>query len=433
MPPAQPTILGCPAVEPCTICVAQTGSDSNRGASRDGTCRGRDLANAFLTIGQAASVAAAGSVVCVASGAYYESVNPPSGSAGHFVQFRSVNPAVDSQGQLTGNSAVVTQPTGSSGDSPVFNLGSFDGGSSTNYLDIDGFEISGGGAGVGSEGNHICVRNNYIHDADGDGVGFACSDYHTVYNNVAYNNGRYAAYCGSGLSDYEPIATDTRAGVHIYFSHNISHGNTDAGLSDCGDGNGIIFDDWNDTQDVCGDTPYAEQGLIDENLVYNNGGRGVFVFESCNVTVRNNTAYEDAVGPCQTPRAEFGETIDASTCSTGDTWINNLGVASRAFNSGNLALESNGGNYGDIWDNNLTLCLSSRGKPEVGFSCANMPGKHSGNIPGQKPLLISPTTDFHIAADSPAAGTGTSRFGLSATDQAGETLDSPPDIGAYNY
>ena len=71
-----------PAPARCTL--ATTGSNSNPGTQ----------AKPFLTIGKAASVAVAGSVICVGPGTYNEQVtSSTNGTAGHWITFLFYNAA----------------------------------------------------------------------------------------------------------------------------------------------------------------------------------------------------------------------------------------------------------------------------------------------------------------------------------------------------
>ena len=73
--------------------------------------------------------------------------------------------------------------------------------------------------------------------------------------------------------------------------NNVSHDN----LTKTGnhtDGNGIIIDDFQSTQ-TSGFQNYTFPTLVDGNVVYNNGGKGIAVHWSDNVTIRNNTAYHN--------------------------------------------------------------------------------------------------------------------------------------------
>ena len=112
----------CPTPGPCTLNVATSGSNSNPGTP----------SKPFLTIGKAASVAVAGSVICVSPGTYNEQVtSSTNGTAGHWIVFVST----------TLHGAHVMQPSAKSGSSGnqvrEFLIHG-------NFTEVDGFEISGG-------------------------------------------------------------------------------------------------------------------------------------------------------------------------------------------------------------------------------------------------------------------------------------------------
>jgi len=78
------------------------------------------------------------------------------------------------------------------------------------YIILDGFEINATSVisdAVGDsthQGHHLMLLNNLIHDAGGAGIGFAKTDYLTVYGNGIYNNAFPNPVKASGISVYEP-------------------------------------------------------------------------------------------------------------------------------------------------------------------------------------------------------------------------------------
>ena len=51
------------------------------------------------------------------------------------------------------------------------------------------------------------------------------------------------------------------------------------------------MDDFHNSQNGSAAGNYPFTTLVENNLVYGNGGKGIQVFLSDNVTIRNNTAY----------------------------------------------------------------------------------------------------------------------------------------------
>src|SRR6201999_4426109 len=101
-------------------------------------------------------------------------------------------------------------------------------------------------------------------------------DYIVFVGDIAYNAAQTSAACTSGFNIYQPIASDSVAGTHIFIAGNFSFANKNpdpcAGTSPT-DGEGIILDTFDFSQG--GGTPYAQQALVENNIVAGNGGRGV--------------------------------------------------------------------------------------------------------------------------------------------------------------
>ena len=234
-----------------------------------------------------------------------------------------------------------------------------------NYTEVNGFEISGGDEGIYGDGTFKCATQNLIHDTGGDGIAMNCSDYAAIYDNTIHDCGKFATYCGSGISFYEAIASDSQSGFHNWVSHNISYANSNVGVTGCHDGNGIIFDDWNNTQNGCAlsQPAYTQDGLVEENLAYGNGGVGIKPYQSSNITYRNNTAFENQAGGANGPSVP-AELANEGSTAAGNIYANNIAVASQAIHSIADAIYDQNGTA--TWDNNLTLCYNSSGDPLVG-------------------------------------------------------------------
>jgi hypothetical protein len=259
-----------------------------------------------------------------------------------------------------------------------------------------------------------------------------CGDYYYFYGNTASGNGyqQQTGPCGNNIDIYEPIAEDAASSFHNLVSHNVSTGATNNSACSGGgnDGEGILMDTWNaSTGGGCsaGNTSYAQTGLVEDNLSYGNASVGIGAVNSGSgaITFRNNTAYQNMRG-CSGCTAFLGPSeFDDMTPSGTNTWVNNLGFAFRDIYSGNLAFL--GGKSGAEWSNDLGFINAN---PASAFSVT---GTTANNVDRQNPLLINPTTDIHLQSISPGAGVGTTSFpGLSTTYLAGETIPSPPDIGA---
>lgn len=152
--------------------------------------------------------------------------------------------------------------------------------------------------------------------------GLAGVDYFAIVGDIAYNDAGGSRSCGSGLVVYSPVASDTLPGTHIYVGGNFSWGNVNG--SPCGggaptDGNGLIFDTF-DGRQTSGLSPYVQQAVADNNILIDNGGRGLEVLnndvgaQSATVVVRHNTVWGNNYDTNQT---------EACACIVGEILIVN--------------------------------------------------------------------------------------------------------------
>ncbi|MGL4611827.1 MAG: NosD domain-containing protein [Trueperaceae bacterium] len=154
--------------------------------------------------------------------------------------------------------------------------------------------------------HHIIIRKNTVFNFSSGGIGSNSSDYIRVENNVVYSTSNYSAYAGSGISFYSNWNLDNSTDTKMYIRKNVVYNvenkvpfwyssTDDPSQRKITDGNGIIIDDANHSQSD--KIPYVGRFLIENNLVFDNGGRGINVYESKGVTVRNNTTYNNGRTP----------------------------------------------------------------------------------------------------------------------------------------
>lgn len=385
--------------------VATTGSNSNAGSA---TSPWRSINHAMQ------SGLKPGDEVVVRPGTYNESISiDRDGSAAGDITLRSEKPG----------EALIRPPAGAWNAISV----------NANYVTVKGFDIKGGG-GDGLEGNgvhHVKVLGNVVHDSGESGIQFNQSEFLTIEGNETYGNASSGWFSGISIYQARNITGDTTTdGFRTIVRNNVSHDNiTKSGQHT--DGNGIIIDDFQSTQ-AGGNPNYIYPTLVEGNLVYDNGGKGIQVTWSDYVTVRNNTAYhnnQDALNS-GTWRGEL-----SNSQSSNNTWVNNIAVADRQTNSNNTAIDntSYGGyaNKGTVWYNNVTFNGAS-GQASVKTDGGNpMPSAANGNKLGVDPGFVQPGTDFHLRAGSLAIDAGTNRFGLGATDLDGDVrVIRTVDIGA---
>ncbi len=178
------------------------------------------------------------------------------------------------------------------------------------YLNISGFEAQSTALnknGVFLETtipvHHITLDHIYAHDNSCAGINAMRADYITVRNSIIANNSLLSPLGCSGIDFYQFTNVDNAPGIHNVISNNTVYGNQNTvlppGYTVVTDGNGIILDDFDHTQlGYLSSAPaYTGTTLVENNVVYNNGGRGIHVYFTNNVIVRNNTTYHDEMTP----------------------------------------------------------------------------------------------------------------------------------------
>ncbi len=388
-----------------TYYVATNGSDSAAGSS----------SSPWRTITKAVNASLkAGDEIVVKAGTYTESVTlTKSGSASGYITLRS---------EVDGGAKIVSPGGGNSG----INI-------RANYVSVEGFDVKGGPSGHGilaENVHHTKVINNTVHDAGASGIQYNYSDFITIDGNETYNNASSGWYSGISIYQNRNITGDSSTGgFRNVVRNNVSHDNVTKGGAHT-DGNGIIIDDFQSTQNG-NYKAYAYATLVEGNLVYSNGGKGVQVTWSDHVTVRNNTAWHNNVDGANdgTWRGELSNQM-----SSDNTWVNNIAVADPSRNGNNTAI----GDYGDDnnnvrWFNNITF-NGKAGQASLKLDGGNTgPTAANGNLLGVDPKFVNPANgNFHLASDSPAINKGTSSYGLAAIDlDGGGRVVGIVDMGAY--
>lgn len=305
-----------------------------------------------------------------------------------------------------------------------------------NYVTLDGFDVKGGTGHAfdADHVHHISVLNSVAHDSGGSGIGFAWTDFVTIEGNIAYNNAKTNGYHTSGISIYqaENLTGDTSSsGFRNVIRNNITYNNNESNVGgEHTDGNGIIIDDFQSTQNS-GRSGYKFSTLVENNLSYNNGGKGIAVHWSDNVTVRNNTVWHNNLDNGN-PGTWRGEISNQS--SVNNTFVNNIMVADPKANSYNTAIGDYGTeNKNNKWLNNITF-NGTTGQASVRLDGGNpAPTTANGNLLGVDPKFVNPGGgDFHLSTTSPAINKGTTNYGVGVTDlDGGDRTVGQVDIGAF--
>ncbi|WP_176562779.1 DUF4082 domain-containing protein [Paracoccus liaowanqingii] len=383
--------------------VSPTGSDDNTGTAE----------SPWQSIGHAMDASLQpGDEVVVRPGTYNEQVSiTQSGSAGSDIVLRSETPG-----------AALIRP-------PEWAWNALD--IRANHVTVRGFDISGSGGGDGIEANdvhHIQILDNIVHGNGESGIQTNWAEFITIDGNTTYGNAWGGWFSGISLYQTRNITGDTETpGFRTIVSNNISYDNVTQNGAHT-DGNGIIIDDFQSTQ-TAGHANYDYPTLVENNLVYQNGGKGIAVHWSDNVTVRNNTAWHNNLDQANegTWRGEL-----SNQDSNGTTWINNIAVADPSASADNTAIGFYGNNENVEWLNNLSF-NGRDGDVSMRLDGGNAaPSVSAGNLLGVDPSFVDPPSNFRLAPNSPARDSGSASRG-EATEDLDENPRSqgPIDMGAY--
>jgi hypothetical protein len=163
-----------------------------------------------------------------------------------------------------------------------------------------------------AEIHHIIFANNIANGCSQGGFGVVNNnavsvDYFVAIGNIAYNAVQGTAACGSGISVFTPVQSDSLPGTHIYVAGNFSYGNLEPSQCAGGgptDGEGIIFDTFDGSQGGPSQ-PYTAQAVAENNIVVGNGGRGIEVLlnsagtSHAAIYITQNTSWGNLTDPNQ--------------------------------------------------------------------------------------------------------------------------------------
>ena len=323
------------------------------------------------------------------------------------------------------------------------------------YIEVSGLEIAGNNSNIDSatafadraDGNncltsgngimsyqsgtspyphHIVIRKCIVHDCGGGGISTQTTNYITIEQNTVYNNAWYSPYDCSGISlgwnsNYNNDTTNYR----VFVRRNICFSNKNCipaiqGGTVPTDGEGIIIDIQDGT---AGNVPaYTGRMLLENNVVFNNGGDGITLFKTNHVDVINNTAWLND----RTAEINRGQIFPNQCKNT--RILNNIMFAP----AGRYIMQDCCPNANLTVDYNIFW--SSGGSP-----LSSLIGKTGTHDKKADPLFVNPSADpfvadFHLKAGSPAIDSGTSA-GAPGADFDGNVRPwgAGIDMGAYEY
>ena len=198
--------------------------------------------------------------------------------------------------------------------------------------------------------HHLVVRGVTAHDCGESGIQFNWCEFVTVEDCTCTGNARLGWFSGISVYQCREIAGDAATkGFRTIVRNNVCRDNwTHEGIAS--DGNGIIIDDMNSTQDTSF-PPYPHPTLVENNLCTGNGGKGIAIHWSDHATVRNNTV----AGNNGDPRNDATWRGDLSNQSAShNSYVGNVCVCDPATNPHSTAIGNYGPeNTGNEWTMNL--------------------------------------------------------------------------------
>lgn len=426
--------------------VATTGNDSNAGTQ----------ISPWLTIQHADAGRVAGDCVNVAPGTYQGFILDKNGGSaptptGYVVYRCETLDGCHVLAPAAGHLWLITSPA--------------------NFIVIDGFEIDGNGTTaaapdgladqcIGSSwddnrwfaapnndsSHHIWVLNSVVHHCNLSGISFSNKEWIYAIHNKVYHNSWTSGYEGSGIgmvvwrcieagnqscvaNTNTPTAgsgTYTPSGMDLTYAppyHGIISWNNVTDNSEahdgiaCGsqtDGNGIILDTWLDEATLS--IPYPYQTLVYGNVSYANGGRGIHVFATSNVTVANNTAYGNGTDTCIS--AYYLADLSQAGGSN-NVWVNNVAFAVLTTPTGqcqycggrNAALVAGAGRGQADNNNTYRDFVLGGANPTELFNNAATAFVPANNKVGADPSFVSPPSNLALKPGSPAIGYAVPGYG----------------------
>lgn len=290
--------------------------------------------------------------------------------------------------------------------------------------------------------HHVSISDSVFHNSGCAGIQTQHSDHITLERNQVFGNAKIvknSVFC-SGISMHWNKDFDTYTGTKMIIRNNVVYGNTNIkACSTCtnSDGSGIIIDDSRRTQ--LDYKAYKGGHLIENNVVFNNGGRGLHIYKSDRVVVRSNTFYHN--------NRDYAEGAwrpgEVSAIASGSTFIHNniffsTGSSGTSTTGAHVSIsvqDSHSGGSHNI-DHNLNYNSKGLTSLQTYFRNNSVAVNYGGNNRWGNPWFKSATVDASAADFRPAAGSPAYNFfspawSYPATDLKGISRTSPVTAGAY--
>lgn len=261
--------------------------------------------------------------------------------------------------------------------------------------------------------HHIRILNNKVHNCGGAGISTAEADYVMIDGNEVYNNAWYSVNANSGISMYQNVNYDSNTGYKMYVTNNRVYNNRQyipwIKYGKITDGNGIIIDDSQHTQNGSTLGAYKGRTLVANNITYQNGGSGIGAHRSEHVDIINNTAYMNN----QSPEINYGQIFP--NYSSDFKILNNILYA---YPGKKVNHKPSGTNV--IFNYNI-------------YANSTAIGAKGANDIVADPQFVNPSAgDFRLKSTSPAINNG-AQFMQKDFINNPRPSGNRSDIGAYEY
>jgi parallel beta-helix repeat protein len=270
----------------------------------------------------------------------------------------------------------------------------------------------------------VIVKNCHVYNFSGGGMGSNRADYILFENNTVHHNAYYCPWAMSGIGVYKNWNSDNYSGYKILIRNNTSYANHNHipffQKRRITDGNGIIIDLTRkgvkiaDGKEIL--SSYVGRTLIENNVIYSNGGRGIHIYKSDHIDVINNTIYRNSQTESLTGDIGLSETDDVNVTNN---------IMYPQTNDYSVFIY----NVGSSINIDYNLIYNTLKNP--------FPKAH--NIIGLNPLFTTVNSkteqyNFRLKLGSPAIDRGYKRFSPTV-DRDGITrpVNKKFDIGAFEF
>jgi parallel beta-helix repeat protein len=272
--------------------------------------------------------------------------------------------------------------------------------------------------------HHVIVRKCHVYKFSGSGIASNTADYILFESNIVHHNGYYCPWAMSGISVYKNWNFDNYSGYKMIIRNNISYANRNYvpffQKRKITDGNGIIIDLTRESVKISDGKEhmisYIGRTLIENNVVYFNGGRGIHIYKSDHIDVINNTTYHNSQTEHLTGDVSLYETNDVN-------FYNNILYPQK--NDYSIVIHDAGSSVNIDYN----LIHTTR---KISF-----PKTH--NIIGMDPMFMTVDSkaelyDFRLKPASPAIDKGHKQLAPKVDrDGFSRPVNKKFDIGAFEY